>query len=256
MMTDLPYSLLAELGRVPGTGKPPVHLWHPDNVKDIDLVIKRDGTWLYQGTPIKRPRLVRLFASVLRLEGDEYFLVTPVEKCRITVEDAPFQAVLMEVIAASKAKAAIAEQGSEKDANGRKDAGNQADVSTEIDASGEKDAGNQADVSTEIDASGEKDASNQADASSEIGEGSSLLFTTDMGEQLVADADHALRIVQSGDEWIPYLHVRDGLEARLCRNVYYQLADLLKPWQDPATGDTWLGVWSGGRHFPLMQVAS
>ena len=57
------------------------------------MVIKRDGTWFYQGTPIGRPALVRLFASILRKDGDAYFLVTPVEKVGITVEDAPFVAV-------------------------------------------------------------------------------------------------------------------------------------------------------------------
>ena len=55
--------------------------------------IDRDGTWHYQGTPINRPELVRLFSTILKREGDDYFLVTPVEKARITVEDAPFVAV-------------------------------------------------------------------------------------------------------------------------------------------------------------------
>ena len=60
-------------------------------------MISRDGVWDYLGSPIKRPRLVRLFASVLRRDGDDYYLVTPVDKCRITVEDVPFQVVLMNV---------------------------------------------------------------------------------------------------------------------------------------------------------------
>ena len=71
----------------------PVHDWHPSHVADIDLRISRDGTWYYQGSPIHRLRLVKLFASVMRRDDDDYYLVTPVEKLRIQVDDAPFIAV-------------------------------------------------------------------------------------------------------------------------------------------------------------------
>src|SRR5947207_13019199 len=74
-------------------GPPPVHLWNPPFCGDLDMRIAADGTWFYLKTPIGRPALVKLFASVLKREGDEYFLVTPVEKCGIVVEDAPFLAV-------------------------------------------------------------------------------------------------------------------------------------------------------------------
>ncbi|WP_240512095.1 DUF1285 domain-containing protein [Pseudoruegeria sp. SK021] len=74
-------------------GPAPVHLWNPPFCGDLDMVIKRDGTWLYLGTPIGRAPLVRLFASILRKDGEDYFLVTPGEKVGITVEDAPFVAV-------------------------------------------------------------------------------------------------------------------------------------------------------------------
>lgn len=73
-------------------GPPPVHLWNPDFCGDLDMRIARDGTWFYLGTPIGRPGLVRLFSSILRKDGDDYFLVTPVEKVGITVDDAPFVA--------------------------------------------------------------------------------------------------------------------------------------------------------------------
>ena len=152
-MQDLPYSLMSELEKVSGSGHPPVHQWHPEVEKDIDLVVTRDGVWNYLGTPIKRPRLVRLFSSVLRRDGDEYFLVTPVEKCRITVEDVPFQVLL-------------------------------------LDDEGE-------------------------------GESRNLTVTTDMAESVPVDADHPLRIIQEGDEWIPYIMIRDGMEGRCNRNVYY-----------------------------------
>ena len=77
-------------------GPPPVHLWNPPFCGDIDMRIARDGTWHYGGSPIGRPALVRLFASVLRREDDRFVLVTPVEKLGITVEDAPFLAVELE----------------------------------------------------------------------------------------------------------------------------------------------------------------
>lgn len=85
-----------------GKGPPPVHLWNPPFCGDLDMRIATDGTWYYLGTPIGRPALVRLFASVLKREGDKYFLVTPVEKVGIVVEDAPFLAVEMRRDDASK----------------------------------------------------------------------------------------------------------------------------------------------------------
>jgi len=77
-------------------GLPPVHLWNPPFCGDLDMRIASDGTWFYLGTPIGRLPLVKLFASVLKREGDKHFLVTPVEKCGIIVEDAPFLAVEMQ----------------------------------------------------------------------------------------------------------------------------------------------------------------
>ncbi|MCH8501863.1 MAG: DUF1285 domain-containing protein [Aliidiomarina sp.] len=70
--------------------KAPVERWNPAFCGDIDIVIKADGCWFYMGSEITRQPLVRLFASVLKQEGDEFFLVTPVEKVRIQVEDLPF----------------------------------------------------------------------------------------------------------------------------------------------------------------------
>ena len=76
-------------------GSPPVHLWNPPFCGDLDMRIASDGTWFYMKTPIGRPALVKLFSSVLKREGEKYFLVTPVEKIGITVDDAPFTAVEM-----------------------------------------------------------------------------------------------------------------------------------------------------------------
>ncbi len=78
-------------------GPPPVHLWNPPFCGDLDMRIARDGTWFYLGTPIGRKPLVKLFSSIIRRDGDDYFLVTPVEKVGITVDDAPFVAVDFDV---------------------------------------------------------------------------------------------------------------------------------------------------------------
>lgn len=86
-------SLVASIKAAKTRGLPPVDKWDPAFCGDLDMQIKRDGTWFYQGTPIGRPGLVKLFASILKREGDDYFLVTPVEKVGITVEDAPFLAI-------------------------------------------------------------------------------------------------------------------------------------------------------------------
>ena len=90
-------AITGALGRAGADGRrlPPVELWDPPFCGDLDMRIATDGTWFYLKTPIGRPGLVRLFASVLKREGDDYFLVTPVEKCGIRVDDAPFLAVEM-----------------------------------------------------------------------------------------------------------------------------------------------------------------
>jgi hypothetical protein len=91
-------SLEAITGALAGTkGPPPVERWNPPFCGDLDMRIGTDGTWFYLKTPIGRPALVKLFASVLKREGDSYFLVTPVEKCGITVDDAPFLAVELRI---------------------------------------------------------------------------------------------------------------------------------------------------------------
>ena len=77
-------------------GLPPVHLWNPPFCGDLDMRIATDGTWFYMGTPIGRPALVRLFSTILKREDGKHFLVTPVEKVGIRVDDAPFLAVEMQ----------------------------------------------------------------------------------------------------------------------------------------------------------------
>src|SRR5688572_15913163 len=90
-------AIAGEAKRAATKGPPPLHLWNPPFCGDLDMRIATDGTWFYLKTPIGRHALVKLFASVLKREGDKYFLVTPVEKVGITVDDAPFLAVEMKV---------------------------------------------------------------------------------------------------------------------------------------------------------------
>ncbi len=139
---------------------PPVESWSPQLSGDMDIRIARDGTWYHEDTAFERQSLVKLFASILKREGGEYFLVTPVEKWQIQVEDAPLLATRCEVV--------------------RKD-------------------GEQA-----------------------------LIFSTATGDSVVADNEHPIRVVidtESGEP-SPYIEVRQGLEARINRPVYYQLVDL------------------------------
>lgn len=89
--------LLGQIPKAEKKGLPPVHLWNPPFCGDLDMRIARDGRWYYMGTPIGRPAMVRLFSTVIRRDDDKYFLVTPVEKVGITVEDAPFVAVQLAV---------------------------------------------------------------------------------------------------------------------------------------------------------------
>ena len=88
---------VAEAARqAPGRGLPPVHLWHPEHCGDIDILIRADGVWMHEGSPIGRAELVRLFSTVLRKDPDGYHLVTPAEKLKIRVEDLPFRAVAVQ----------------------------------------------------------------------------------------------------------------------------------------------------------------
>jgi uncharacterized protein len=91
-MTDL-NAMADSAAKARVKGPPPVHLWNPPYCGAIDMRIAADGTWFYQGTPIGRPAMVKLFASILRKDPERFVLVTPVEMVGIEVEDAPFAAV-------------------------------------------------------------------------------------------------------------------------------------------------------------------
>ncbi len=165
--------------QAPGRGLPPVHLWHPAHCGDIDIVIKKNGLWFHEGTPIGREALVRLFSTVLRKDPDGFHLVTPVEKMKITVEDAPF-------------------------------------IATRVDR-----------------------------------EGAALKFLTNVGDEVEAGPDNAIRVEMDPEtgEPRPYLHVRRGLEALINRPVFYELVEMAQE-RDTPEGPT-LGVASNGAWFPV-----
>ena len=184
-MPDLALGL-ASLQRDLAAGRklPPVEKWSPAHCGEIDIRIARDGTWFHQGTPVGRRELVRLFSTILRREGGDYYLVTPAEKMRITVEDAPFLAVLLEARGAGREQR--------------------------------------------------------------------LVFTTNVGDEVIANSEHRIRVESAAetDEPAPYVHVRGGLEARISRAVFYQLADIAVPGEH----DGELGVWSAGVFFPIGTI--
>lgn len=167
---------------------PPVHLWNPPYRGDLDIRIHRDGSWSHEGSKIEREAIVRLFSTILRLEEDgRYYLVTPVEKIGISVEDAPFLAV------------AVGIEGT--------------------------------------------------------GENQRLVFETSVGDHVLADAEHPIRVAINGEtgEPSPYIHVRRRLEALIARPVYYELADLCVE-HDLPDGPAF-GVWSAGMFFPFLPSA-
>jgi len=182
-MDTSPSSVLADLQAViKDHPLPPVDDWQPDSIGESHMRIARNGDWYYQESKIERPRLVRLFASILRKDADEYFLVTPNEKLRIDFDDAPFQAVLLRA---------------------------------------ETFSGQQR-----------------------------LIFTSNMGDEVLADADHPITIEYSHAEAdpSPYIEVRNRLRALMNRSVYYQLAELLEPHNGK------LGVFSAGVFMPLDEA--
>ncbi|MGI9464793.1 MAG: DUF1285 domain-containing protein [Aestuariivirgaceae bacterium] len=179
----IPIHGLNGIDRLADKALPPVHSWHPDTCRDIDMRIDCDGAWHYMGSPITRQRMVRLFSTILRRDDDErYYLVSPVEKCGITVDDVPFVVIDMQV--------------------------------------------------------------------SDRGPQQQLRFTTNVGDETTASTERPLRFVAgSAGEHIPYVFVRDRLEARIGRAVYYDLIDrgLVQRHEDA----DWFGVWSGGQFWPI-----
>jgi hypothetical protein len=99
--------VIAAAKQAPGRGLPPVHLWNPAHSGEIDIVITADGRWVHEGATINRAPLVRLFSTVLRRDPDGYWLVTPVEKMKITVEDAPFIATALDAGVDAKGRALL-----------------------------------------------------------------------------------------------------------------------------------------------------
>lgn len=175
----------AILERVNQKNLPPVELWNPEYSGELDMRIAVDGSWHYQGSVISRKTMVNLFSTILRVEDGQHYLVTPLEKFRIVVDDAAFVATGVEKFE---------------------------------------------------------------------GESQMLVFTTNVGEQIIADSDH--RIVVHTDEVSghprPYLQVRNGLMALISRNVFYELVE----WARPAVVDcvAHLVIESRGQIFSLGRL--
>lgn len=89
-------SLEQQIGLDGANQLPPVEKWHPELSGDMDMVIRKDGSWWHEGVKIEREKLTRLFASILRKESEDFFVLTPVEKWRIQVEDCPFVITMIE----------------------------------------------------------------------------------------------------------------------------------------------------------------
>ncbi len=163
---------------------PPVEKWSPDFCGDIDMRIASDGTWFYMGTPITRERMVRLFSTVLRKDEDgRTYLVTPVEKIGIIVDDAHFVATGFERIG---------------------------DLQDQV-----------------------------------------LSFTTNVGDTVVADKEHPIRVEvdPETEEPRPYIRVRGQLDALIARSVFYELVEAAE--QTEMAGKIELSILSNGTRFSL-----
>ena len=97
-MADLEEKVSELIKDTKGSKPAPVELWNPELSGDIDIVVKRDGRWIHEGSEIKRPEIVKIFCNIMKFENGEYFLLTPVEKWRFQVEDAPFLVIAMEEV--------------------------------------------------------------------------------------------------------------------------------------------------------------
>ena len=175
-----PASLAVTLQPFADRGLPPVHDWNPGFCGDIDMRIRADGHWEYMGSPIGRESMVRLFSTVLRHDNDGcFYLVTPVEKVRIRVDDVPFVAVLVERM------------------------------------------------------------------------GEQLIFTTNVGDRVTLDPQHPLRLSDE-ESGVPYILVRDRLEARIHRNVYYELVNMAE--LQTLNDKEQLCIISGGHYYSLGMI--
>ena len=170
------------LRRIDQKNLPPVHLWNPELTGVMDMRIAVDGNWYFRGSRINRKRMVRLFSTILRFEQDQYYLVTPVEKYLIQVDDAAFVANRVTRI----------------------------DVRPQV-----------------------------------------LVFTTNVDEEIIADGDHPIIVHtdKASGRPRPYLQVRQGLQALISRNVFYELVE----WASPRShnGQSHLMIESGGQTFSL-----
>ena len=173
------------LERINNQSFPPVHLWNPPLSGEMDMRIAADGSWFYQDSKIERQSMVKLFSTILKRETDDYFLITPVEKFKIRVDDAPFVAVEVDKLAS--------------------------DTQT-------------------------------------------LLFRTNVDDEVIADEDHQIKVEvdSTTDAPRPYLHIRNGLNALIHRNVFYQLIDWAEEKIDK--NGSKLTIKSNGQEFELGRI--
>ncbi|MCY3841373.1 MAG: DUF1285 domain-containing protein [Gammaproteobacteria bacterium] len=157
---------------------PPVESWNPSREGEIDIRIAANGNWYHEGGLIRRFAIAKLFSTILRVEDGHHYLVTPVEKLKIRVDDAPF-------------------------------------VATDMETDGE-------------------------------GRQRRILFTTNVGDVVLADSEHPIVVEDHDGEPRPYVAVRRDLRALIARSVFYRLADLAS---ETPQGE--FAVWSSGRRFVL-----
>ena len=174
----MPSPFQALLAAAKDRSLPPVERWHPARSGEIDIRIAANGDWYHEGGRVERFAIAKLFATIMRRDNGDYYLVNPVEKLKIQVDDAPF-------------------------------------IATDMETQGE-------------------------------GADRRILFTTNVDDIVLADADHPITVEDRDGEPRPYVEVRGGLRALIARSVFYRLVDLAT---EGTNGE--LGVFSSGTWFVL-----
>ena len=178
MVAPSPFQALLDIAK--DRSLPPVDRWHPDRVGEIDIRIAANGDWYHEGTRIERFAIAKLFATILRLDDGEHYLVNPAEKLKIQVDDAPF-------------------------------------IATDMETQGE-------------------------------GADRCILFTTNVDDVVLVDAEHPIVVEDREGEPRPYVEVRAGLRALIARSVFYRLVELAAE-----SADGSVEVFSAGSRFVLGQ---
>jgi len=226
--------LKSAAGSRKGRAIPPLDKWHPEDIADMDLVIKANGEWWHEGGQMTRESLVSLFATILWKEENngvtEYFLKTPVQKIRIQVEDAPLLINDVGIV-------------HEDDVSWLEFTTTTGDV-VRLD--------DEHQITLQAYNPKNNDKAAPADHSSDIEHND--LENENFSESLKSENTDQSKNVTTDEPVRPYMLVRNGLTALIGRNTFYHLAEIGELTE--RNGETILTLRSGGRAYSLSMPAN